>query len=124
MVRAVLAEVCGPQEAQHGMVWAEVERTLVFCMDDGRIAVRDHIWVQDTLMVTILMLKRVGLDTNIEKTKSLVCTPGSIWGKRSKEAYKRRVTGEGETFRERKRSRVSCADCGATIASLSLKGHI
>ena len=34
VVRAVLAEVCGPQEAQHGMVWAEVERNLVFCMDD------------------------------------------------------------------------------------------
>ena len=35
------------------------------------------------------------LDTNLEKTKAMVCTPGFIWGKTSKVVYKRRVTREG-----------------------------
>ena len=60
------------------MVWTEVEHNLVFCADDWRIAVRNHIRVQDDLMVTMAMFKRVGIDTNTEKTKSLVCTPGYI----------------------------------------------
>ena len=41
VVRAVLAVVCGPQEAQHGMGWAVGERNLVFYKDDRLIAVRD-----------------------------------------------------------------------------------
>ena len=64
---------------------------------------RDHIWLQEALMVTVEMLRRVGLETNMEKTKSLVCTTVYIWGKWSKEAYKLQVIGEGAKFRERKR---------------------
>ena len=70
------------------------------------------------------MFKRVGLDTNLEKIKSLVCTPGYIWGKWSKEVYKRRATGDGETFRERKWSRVSCAEYGLTVSYSSLKWNM
>ena len=55
----------------------------------------------------VVMLQRVGLETNLEKTKALVCTTRYIWGKWIKASYKRRATGEGETFREWKRARVS-----------------
>ena len=51
-------------------------------------------------------------------------TPGYIWGEGSEAAYKCRATGERETFRERKRERVSCIVCGVTVAPLSLKGHM
>ena len=37
-VREILLEVCGPQEAEHGLVWAARERDLFFYADDGRIA--------------------------------------------------------------------------------------
>ena len=40
------------------------------------------------------------MDTNLEKTKDLVCTPGYIWGKWSEAANKRRAIREGENFRE------------------------
>ena len=46
------------------------------------------------------MFKNVGLETNLEKIKSLVCTRVYIWGKLNKEAYKIQATGEGETFRK------------------------
>ena len=62
-------------------------------MDDGRIGGRDHIWVQDNLAVSVEMFQRMGLETNLEKTKDLVCNPGYIWGKWSEAAYKRRATG-------------------------------
>ena len=60
------------------MGWAAGERNLFFYMDDGRIAGRDHIWVQNTLPVTVTMFQRVGLDTNLDKKKALVCTPDYI----------------------------------------------
>ena len=64
------------------------------------------------------------LEPNLDKTKALVCTPGYIWGKWSDESYTRIATREGETFRERKRARVSCKVCGVTVAALSLKGKM
>ena len=53
------------------------------------------------------MFRKVGLETNPEKTNLVVYTPGFIWGKWSEEAYKRWATWEGATFRERKRTRVN-----------------
>ena len=56
--------------------------------------------------------------------KTLVCTLRYIRGKWSEAAYNRRATGEGATFRERKRSRVTCTICGVTVESPSLIGYI
>ena len=39
------------------------------------------------------------------------------------EAYGRLMTGEGPTFRERKRERVTCGDCGKEVAAGSLESH-
>ena len=56
VVRVLLKVVCGPQEAQHGMSWAAVNQNLVFFGDGGRIVGRDHILVQDALIVSVVML--------------------------------------------------------------------
>ena len=52
-----------------------------------------------------------------------MCTPGYIWGKRIETAYKNRASRKGETFKERKRARVSCTVCRVTVVASSLKGH-
>ena len=52
--------------------------------------------------------ERVSLQKNLNKTKAVICTPGFIWGQQVDESYKRQATGEGPTFRERNRTRVSC----------------
>ena len=62
------------------MVWETGERNLIFYADDRRIGGRDHIWVQDALTVSVAMFRRMGLETNLEKTKAWVCTHGKIWG--------------------------------------------
>ena len=63
VVRAVLAEVCGMQEEQHCLGWKAGETTLVFYADTSWIAARDHIWVQDELLVMVGMLRIVGIET-------------------------------------------------------------
>ena len=71
-MRVVLEVVFGPLEAMQGMGWSAGERKMVFYADDRRIAGRDQIWVQDTLVVTVAIFRKVGLDTNPEKTKALL----------------------------------------------------
>ena len=93
VVRAVLVEVCIPQESHFGLGWAAGERNFVLYADDRQIEGREHIWVQDALKVTLAMFQWMGLEINLDKTKSMVCTPGYIWGRLSDTAYKRRETG-------------------------------
>ena len=70
---------------------------------------------------TVAMFHSMGLETNLKKTKYVVCVPGFIWGEWRGQAYKRRETGEGAKFRDRKRVQVSCNKCGVTMAALYLE---
>ena len=54
------------------MIWEAGERNLAFYANDGRIAGRDHGWVQDVLRVTVEMLCRMGIDDNLEKTNAMI----------------------------------------------------
>ena len=103
------------------MGWAAGEKSLVFYANDGRIAGWNHKWVQDVLTFMVAMFRRMGLDTNLEDTKSMFCMPVFIWSKWSEKAYKLQVIGEGATFREKKRMRVSCTECGVAVAALYQK---
>ena len=94
VTRAVLDGFCVPQEAQKGLEWEAGERNLVFYTNGSRITGRDHKWVLDVLKVTISMLHRVGLGTNLKKIKSMVCKPSFIRGKWGEKDHKRRATGE------------------------------
>ena len=40
---------------------------LFLYLDDGRIAGKDHEWVQDALTVMVAMVWQMGLDKNLEK---------------------------------------------------------
>ena len=66
----------------------------------------------------------MGLETNLYKTKAMVCTPGFIWGKVGGVAYKRGATGEVETSIEQKKARVRCAICDVIVVASYLKAHI
>ena len=81
VVWAVLDVVFGPQEARHGLGWAAGERNFILYTNNDRISVWDHEWVQDALSVTVLMFRRMGLETNQEKSNTMICMPGCIWGK-------------------------------------------
>ena len=51
VVKAVMEEVCVPQESHNGMVWAAGERELVFFTDDRGIMGRVPYWVQESLEI-------------------------------------------------------------------------
>ena len=81
VVQEVLDVVCGPQEAHHGLGWAAGEIYLISYSNDGRIVGQDHEWVQDALLLTVAIFLKIGLEKNLVKTNTMVCTPGFIWGK-------------------------------------------
>ena len=74
--------------------------------------------------MTVAMFRRIGLEKNLENTKTMVCTPGFIWGKWGACSYKRQVTGEGYMFQYQNRLWVSWAECGVMVAQNSLKHHM
>ena len=74
--------------------------------------------------MTVTMFRQMGLEKNLEKAKAMVCTPGFIWGKWGELAYKRKATGGRETFRERKKTRVSQTVCGVTVVASYLNTHM
>ena len=43
VIRTLIIEVCGPQEAQHMMGWEVGKHAIVFYTDDGRIKGRNPI---------------------------------------------------------------------------------
>ena len=67
---------------------------------------------------------RVGLRTNTEKTKVMVCLPGSIRTYYSHHAYKRKLEGQGDTYRQRKRRQVACTVCSKDLSEGSIVTHI
>ena len=64
------------KEAHLGFGWEEGERYLVFYADAGWIKERDPVLFQKELAVTVQMFGRIRLETNLEKKKSMVYTPG------------------------------------------------
>ena len=65
----------------------------------------------------------MSLRTNVGKTVSMKCRPCLAAGNQSEEAYGRKMTGEGPIYRERKKERVECGDCGKEMAAGSLESH-
>ena len=88
VVRDTLLGICGPHEAQHGVVWAVGEHDIVLYDEDSLIMGRNPILVQGILTTPIWVFDWLRLYTNLGKTKSMTCTPGSTWGQMGQDAYK------------------------------------
>ena len=71
-----------------------------------------------------MIFGRVGLQTSLGKNKLMVYTIGFIWGKLRVAENKRRATGEGLMFKEQKKTRVSCEECGMAMSALLVHQHI
>ena len=68
------------------------------------VSATDPKWLQGAFSALVAIFDRVGLQANVDKTVSMACQPcraGS--GNRTAEGYRRRITGEGKSFRERQR---------------------
>ena len=95
----------------------------LFYADDSMLASSNPQWLHWAFTHLAGLFDRVGLNTNSRKTVSMTCRPCSTTGNRSEEAYVGLMTGEGPTFKERKRERITCGDCGKEMVAGSLDSH-
>ena len=89
---------------EKGATGREGHFSAVFYADDRMVGASDPTWLQGAFSALVAIFDRVGLQTNVDKTVSMACQPcraGS--GNRTPDGYRRRVTGEGLSYRERQR---------------------
>ena len=89
------------------------------------VGASDPAWIQGAFSALVAIFDRVGLQTNVDKTVSMACHP--CWagnGNRTTKGYRRRMTEDGSSFRERQRERVTCGECGEELAAGSLSSHL
>jgi hypothetical protein len=96
---------------------------VAFYVDAGLIASRDPVWLQESFDVLIRLFERIGLFTNAAKTKAMVCIPGLIQKGYTEEEYAN-YKSPTETSPDRKRRRVDCEICGASLAAGSYQSHL
>ena len=66
------------------------------------------------------LVDQVGLQKNVCKTLGMVCRPYRSAGVQADKAYTRRMTGEGQSFKDRQRERVICPECRKELVKGSL----
>ena len=108
---------------QNGFGQTVRERLSLFYADDGMVGSRDQNWLQTSLDVLVALFRSIGLQTNTSKTKTMTCYPGFIRTGHSTAASTRRHTGQGDSYRERQRRRVTCPECNKDLAASSLTQH-
>jgi Reverse transcriptase (RNA-dependent DNA polymerase) len=132
LVDAVLRhwlEVCAnePDEQARAGIEARVVELLMHFLayvDDTSLGSQDPVWLQNSLQFLTECFARVGLSTNIDKTEAMVCIPRSLRTHHSSAGYRRRLAGHGDNYRQRKRRRTTCPECGKGLADGSLASHL
>ena len=94
-----------------------------FYADDGLVQLRDPARLQALLDILISLFKRVGLQTNVSKTKTMVCIPGRGRTCQSQETYTERMEGHAEVGKW-KALRVGCDVCGEDLTASWLQSHL
>ena len=80
--------------------------------DDGMVASSDLRWLYWDFINLVGLFNWVGLRKNVRKTVVMVCRPCQAAFIQSEALYKKRMTSEGLSYRERQQVRVQCSECG------------
>jgi hypothetical protein len=95
----------------------------IFYVDDAYLASRDPEFLQRALDILVYLFTRVGLETNVKKTQTMICTPGRIRTQLPAASYAR--MREGLTTAEEWDSwKVQCHQCNKMMAVSSLCRHL
>ena len=95
-----------------------------FYTDDEVVSSKDLGWLQSEFDLLKGLFDRMGLRTNICKTAGMVFQPCRADRVRADKAYTRRIMGEGTSFKEQQRKRVTCPECGKELEKGSLVTHL
>jgi len=71
----------------------------------------------------VSLFGRVGLETNVSKMQTMICTPGRIRTQLSADSYRRLWRGR-VTVSEWNARDVECLKCGKTVKATSLRRHL
>ena len=88
------------------------------------VASSDPRWLQGNFNSLVGLFGRVGLQKNVGKTVGMVCNPCQAAENMFEATHGRTVTGEGPTYREWLKGRVSCSEYGEFIAAGYLTIHL
>ena len=97
--------------------------TALFYADDGYIASTDAGLLQRSVDVLTALFDRVGLKTNVAKTKVMTCVDARIRVRQSDEVYYNARHGF-RSEKEWRRRRVECDKCGLNLSAASLNKHL
>jgi hypothetical protein len=82
-----------------------------------------HFGLPLQIVPTVSLFERVGLETNMPKTQTMICTPGRIQTQLLADSYRQlrrgRVTAAEWNARD-----VECSSCGKTMRASSLRRHL
>jgi hypothetical protein len=120
VVRQWLSQVCSNAVVMDGLDYEVGEKCVLFYADHGLVGAMDKDWVQESFDTLINLFERVGLRTNTQKTKAMICTLGHISGRQSDYVYERRMTGNEDIFQTRQQRRVTCSIYKRSFAHSSL----
>jgi hypothetical protein len=81
----------------------DAQTSSIFYADDGVLTSNDAISLQTSSDHLLSFFRRVNLEANAKKYKYMVCLPGKVQGHISSLVYDRRMIGEGELYKDRKR---------------------
>jgi hypothetical protein len=95
----------------------------IFYVDDAFLTSRDAGFLQHALTLLVDLFERVGLQANMSKTQTLVCTPGRIRTQLPSESNRRMQMGQ-VTASEWNSCTVKCHQCGKELKASSLDHHL
>jgi Reverse transcriptase (RNA-dependent DNA polymerase) len=98
----------------------------LFYADDGWLASQNPAHAHQALWISTDLFRRMGLQLNVGKTKSMCSDPGNLRYRISTPAYNQRMTGVGLTYSATKRQLVQCTEpgCNAEVQAGSLRQHM
>ena len=82
-------------------------KSVFFYVENGLAASTDPGWTHTVFNTLTGLFDRAGTKKNVKKTMGMVCHLCRVDGVQADEAYTRRMTGAGRSYRERHRERVN-----------------
>ncbi len=123
IVREWLCQTLDEDTARDKIGNQVAEMLVAFYVDNGLIASRDPVWLQELFDILIGLFEWIGLFTNASKTKVMVCTPGRIREAYTEEQYAKYKSLTASAANNKPR-RVDCEIRGASLATGSYQSHL
>ncbi len=123
VVREWLYQMLDEDIARDGIGDRVAEIPVAFYVNNGLIASRDPVWLQESFDILIGLFERISLFTNASQTKVMICILGRIHEAYTEEQYVEYKSLTGAAA-DNKRRWIDCGICGTSLAAGSYQSHL